>query len=51
MLLVLGTIYLDIAFMLTFLLMEGHVQGTLQKELHDATFVKRFKTASLGKSF
>ena len=31
--------------------MEGYVQGTLPKELHIATFVEHFKTASLGKSY
>ena len=30
--------------------MEGYVQGALQKELHIAPFVERFKTAFLGKS-
>ena len=30
--------------------MEGYVQGALQKELHIAPFVERFKKAFLGKS-
>ena len=30
--------------------MEGYVQGALQKELHIAPFVERFKAAILGKS-
>ena len=34
-----------------FLLLEGYVQGALQKELHIAPFVERFKTATLGKSY
>ena len=34
-----------------FWLMEGHVQGILRKELYIAPFVKRFKTATLGKSY
>ena len=29
---------------------SGHVQGTLRKELYIAPLVKRFKTATLGKS-
>ena len=33
-----------------FRLMEGHVQGTLRKELYIAPLVKCFKTATLGKS-
>ena len=33
-----------------FLLLEGYVQGALQKELHIAPFVERFKTTTLGKS-
>ena len=33
-----------------FLLMEVYVQGALRKELHIATFVERFKTATLGRS-
>ena len=32
------------------LLMEGQVQGALQKELLIAPFVERFKRATLGKS-
>ena len=33
-----------------FLLMEGFVQGALRKELHIASFVECFKTATLGRS-
>ena len=33
-----------------FMLMEGYEHGALQKELHIATFVERFKTATLGRS-
>ena len=33
-----------------FMLMEGYEHGALRKELHIATFVEPFKTATLGKS-
>ena len=33
-----------------FMLMEGYEHGALRNELHIATFVERFKTATLGKS-
>ena len=33
-----------------FLLIEGFVQGALRKELHIASFVERFKIATLGRS-
>ena len=34
-----------------FLLVEGYLQGALQKELRIAPFVERFKTAFLGMSY
>ena len=33
-----------------FFLVEGYGQGALQKELHIAPFVERFKTSTLGRS-
>ena len=34
-----------------FLLMEGYVQAALRKDLRIAPFVKRFKRATLGRSY
>ena len=34
-----------------FLLTEGHVQGTLRKELYIVPFLERFKTTTLGKRY
>ena len=48
---VLGTIYLNIAFLPKFLLIEGSVQGALRKKLPIDPFVERFKTATLGESY
>ena len=33
-----------------FSLLEGYVQGALQKEMYVAPFVERFRTATLGRS-
>ena len=48
---VLGTIYLNIAFLPKFLLIEGSVQGALRKKLPIDPFVERFKTVTLGESY
>ena len=50
-LLVFGTIYLDIAFLPKFLRIKGSVQGALRKELFIALFVVCLKAATLGKSY
>ena len=50
-LLVLGTICLDTAFFADSLLKVSYVLGALQKELHIAPFIERFKTVALEKSY
>ena len=45
----LWTIFKNIS--VEFLLVEGYLQGALQKELRIAPFVERFKTAFLGMSY
>ena len=34
-----------------FSLLEGYVEGALQKEMYVAPFVERFRTATLGRSY
>ena len=34
-----------------FMLMEGYVQGALRKKQHIASFIERFKAATLGRSY
>ena len=50
-LLVLGTIRLDTAFFADSLLKVSYVLGALQKELHIAPFIERFKTVALEKYY
>ena len=50
LLIILGTIYLNIKIYAKFLLVESYVQDALQKELRISPFVEYFKITSLGKS-
>ena len=48
---VFATIYLNIAFLSKFLIIEGLVLGALRKDLPIVPFIGRHKTATLGTSY